>query len=113
MPLSKSNEIKQLFLPTSKDLPEGDKEWVTIEVGPILGGDILNVAGNTDSSEMMLTMLLKRIKEWNVRDINNDIAPLSTESIKHLSMDDLSFLLSEFMGAEAATGTDPKVITVI
>ena len=113
MPLMKSNEIKQLNLPSSDGVPEGDKEWVMLEVGPILGGDLFGSTASKDPSSLTINILAKRIKEWSVRGIDGEIAPISVESLSHLSVIDLAFLLDEFVGdTEAATSTDPKAIVV-
>lgn len=113
MPLLKPNEIKQLTLPSSDDLPDGDKEWVMLEVGPILGGDLFSSTTSKDPSALTINILAKRIKEWSVRGVDGNIAPITVDSLSHLNITDLAFLLNEFIGnAEAATSTDPKAIVV-
>jgi hypothetical protein len=108
MPLQKKPEPVQLFLPSSNDLPEDQKEWVTLRVGQLLGGDILRSISDVES--MMLSVLVGRIVEWNVRDLEGNVAAITAENVSMLPMEDLTFLLEKFKGdEEAATSKDPKV----
>ena len=111
MPLQKKSEIKKLILPSSKDITEADKEWVLVECGPLMGGDMLNFDNFNNQNDFLAYILLHRIKEWSVKD-DTTIAPINIESLRRLKVDDTTYLLAEFIkddiGGEG--DSDPKVI---
>lgn len=113
MPLQKKNEIKKLTLPTSKDLPEAEKEWIVCEVGPLSGGDVIQMDNFRDYNDFMLNVLTRRIVEWNVKD-GDAIAKLTIDNVRQLPVDDMKFLIGELLEGQegGAEATDPKAPAV-
>lgn len=111
MPLLPQLIPKKLILPSSKDLPEAEQEFVVLKVGPLLGADVITMSASKES-DMMLYALTSRIVEWNVKDASGQVCAVSADNVRQLPIEDMGYLLTEFMGEGAATSTDPKVISV-
>jgi hypothetical protein len=109
MPLLPSDLLKptKFILPTSKDLPEAEQEWAVVEVGPILGEDFVKSANLTSASAYTYEILVNRILEWNVLDTDGTPALISTETVRRLPMEDLTFLMAEAIKGNEVV-SDPK-----
>lgn len=112
MPLiDETTERKQLFLPSSADLPEADKEWVVLDVGPITGKDLLTLDTVTNTITYKFNILCERLVEWSVKDANGDVAEIKPDNIRKLPVDDLIFLIGEF-DKKAGIDSDPKGLKI-
>jgi len=108
MPLLKKNETKKFNLPTSKALPEAEQEWVVVEVGPLLGGEVMQMDNFADYNDFMLNVLTKRIKEWSVMD-GDKVAAITTDNVRQLPVEDMTLLIGEFLSEKGgAEESDPK-----
>jgi len=116
MPLQKSNEgnYKKVFLPSSKDLAEDQKEWVVLEVGPMMGADMLEADTFDKPIGFKFEVLISRMQEWNVRDTDGEVAKMTPENIKRLNVEDLAYLIThmESKDDEEKAVPDPKVSPV-
>jgi len=108
MPLLKKNEAKKFLLPSSKDLAEAEQEWALVEIGPLLGGEVMQTDNFTDRNDFMLNVLTKRIQEWSVKD-GDEIAEINTDNVRRLPVEDLTLLIGEMLGSiGGADESDPK-----
>lgn len=97
MPLQQSNLVeKRVDLPTSKDVPDEQKEYAVIEVGELTGGDMIYIEDfETKSPLSILTQVLPhRIKEWNVKDTDGSVAEINFNTVRRLPTEDLVFLIA-------------------
>lgn len=116
MPLQKPNEVKRLVLPTSKDLPEAEQEWVAIECGPLTGGDLLLRDNYTQQDDFLANILTRRIQEWNIKGYQSEeVATINVGNVKQISRDDLPYLISQSLttGDGGTEATGPKAETPI
>lgn len=98
---------KKIYLPSSADLPEEEKEWVVLEMGPMIGSDVVIVENFTTASGFQFDILAHRLLEWNVRDLDGDVAATTKDNIRRLPKDDLMFLMTE-VTTEATVDSLPK-----
>lgn len=107
MPLIKSDDLVKRILPTSTKLPDNEQEWVVIDPSPIMGGDLANIEGFKNVIDLVAKVLPHRIAEWNVRGYDGEIAEINDDNIRHLPVEDLTFLMQE-LKAEAGSAGLPK-----
>lgn len=102
-----STEQKKIVLPSSAD---GDEAYVVIETGRLLGGDIVSITDPSDRSGVIVGLLASRIKEWNFTEDDGTPTPITLENVRHLELQDFTFLMAELLPEEAVDDitTDPK-----
>lgn len=109
MPLIAQDTLKpkKIFLPTSKDLAEEEKEWVVLEVGEILGADVIDMDSFESVTAFKYHILCNRLLEWNVKDTDGEVAKINKDTVKRLPFEDLAFLMKE-VDTEVEAVTLPK-----
>lgn len=93
-----TNDIKQFMLPSTSSLPEADQAWVKMDVGQLLGGDVMDMLDGekTGAGTLSCNMLASRIKEWNYTKPDGTPEDITAESVRRLDVQDLTYLLNQF-----------------
>lgn len=93
MPVLKDkSEIKRVYLPSTESLPEEQKAFVDMEVGPMTTADIVGLDTNAGEVEMGVRMLAARIKGWNFTDEAGNEIEINFDNVKKLDIEDFTFL---------------------
>lgn len=90
-------KIEKLVLPSTKDKPEVEQEWVEVNTNP-LGGDVLEAIGDsaTTAAEKTYVMLARIVKSWSYTNPDGTPADINPENLASLNFQDLNFL-AEFI----------------
>jgi hypothetical protein len=93
-----TTDIKQFFLPSTSNLPQEDQAWVRMNVGEMLGGDIMDLIGENEvkPGAISCVILASRIKEWNFTKPDGIPEEIAVESVRRMEMADLAYLLQQF-----------------
>lgn len=106
-----TSNIKQFMLLSTSQLPESDQAWVKMDVGEMLGGDVMDLIDGDDvkAGTVSCAMLASRIKEWNFTKPDGTPEEITTENVRRMDMADLSYLLQQFpMPAKEQLSPDQK-----
>lgn len=112
--LQPAGVLKRIELPSSKDEPiEDDRGWIVLETGAILAGDILNIKEMTTDAplKMQFPILVNRIKEWNMKDVDGEVAAINESTVSRLAIEDLTILMGELFNSEGTGESAPLVPT--
>lgn len=93
MPKLGVTNIQTVYLPSTKDAPSPEeKAWCKVNTAVKIADveEITNYESEVDQSAYALSKL---ITEWNLTNADNDeIAPITMDTVKQLPMQDFNFL---------------------
>lgn len=93
--LPSQGQEQQVYLPSTKDLPEADRAWVKLQSGRILGGDLSGVDDPESEMGVAIAILAGRIKEWNFTEADGSPTPITLENVKRLELNDMNYLFEQ------------------
>lgn len=109
--LQTAQQLEKVWLPTTASLPDDDanKEWVNINTGKLVAGDIVGIDPAGDQIEASLVMLANRISDWSYTDEAGVPLPVTLDNVKLLDMEDFTFLAQKLqMDVESLTPDQKK-----
>lgn len=100
MPVLRDNEdIQKFYLPSTKDAPnEEDRAWITLDVSPQKGRDLLSVQSGDTSGLTYLKKIAARLREWNYFDESGAILPINVDTVQIIEDTDLDFINNLIVG---------------
>lgn len=105
MPKLVSNATRKMFLPSTEGLAEEDKAWVEVKTR-LDGGDMLRASTNgVDNIERTIAALATYIVSWNYTDDNDEIEPITFESVRRLEIEDFQALVLDMNAAQKSVKT--------
>lgn len=90
MPKLPELTVKKRYLPS---FPKDDPAWIMLET-PTIITDFSGIQ-NLSEVDQVATVLVKKIKKWNLEDKNGKIAEINLETVKRLNAVDYAFLVVE------------------
>lgn len=106
-----TTDMKQFMLPSTSALPEAEQAWVKMDVGELLGGEVMDLMddGNVNArGALSRAMLASRIKEWNFTGPDGTSDAITTENVRRMEMEDLSYLFGQFVVPKQTQLDDKK-----
>lgn len=96
-----TSKINRYHLPSTASLPETEQAWVSMDIGEMLGGDVMDLMDGDKSGAGTLScaLLATRIKEWNFTEDgtpNTPVVPITADNVRGMQVEDLTYLLSQF-----------------
>ncbi len=90
--------------------PDGESEeaWVVMDISPITIGDTASIGLATSDMEAALSMLAKRIVEWNFTDDNNVPVEISAETVGYLGIEAFTYLQGKIQQVPGSLPADAK-----
>lgn len=101
-------DVQQLWLPSTKDAPEEDKAWVTMDVSPQKAADMLGFSTSMTEAEMGFSMISSRLKDWNYVDAQGEKMPININTIGLLTTEDFEFLQNSIKSQAIKLDADEK-----
>lgn len=95
MGLLPKEKVERIILPSTKDKPEAEQEWVDFNTNP-LGGDILESAmagASTSNRDRGLMALVGLIRGWSFVNEAGEPVPIVSENVARIGGADLQYLL--------------------
>lgn len=98
--LNIQEEIKHLIMPSSVNKPAEEQFWVELDVAPLIGADYELVGFGFTNTQVMVTILTRRIKVWNFADTNGVVLEINKDNILKLTFADIAWLRQSIKEAE-------------
>lgn len=105
----KSQFIKKFWLPSTASLPEDDpqKDWVTMDTGSMLAGDLAAVE-ESDLGLKSLVVLQRRILDWSFTEPSGEKAPITVENVACILRGDFIYLCGQIQDNAVQAGLTPE-----
>lgn len=93
MPAFKPQEVKTLYLPTTKDEPnEADRAWVKV-ITKLTPKQLAGIEETDTKIKVAMELLANIVTEWNMTEADGTTpAPIDTDHISQLDFEDFTFL---------------------
>lgn len=89
------SNVKQFELPSTTKLPQEERAWVLMDVGPDRPADWLAVTDlDRNYAARQARVVVSRIQKWNFIDDQGSPIPVSFENFWHLAPEDRLYLLT-------------------
>jgi hypothetical protein len=105
MPKINTAGIVKVTLPSSID---GDPAIVEINKG-ISVGSLVDIDESASNMEKSLQLLTKAIISWNITGSDDQILPITVESVKQLQVTDFTFLSKQIDYGQLTKGEEKKI----
>lgn len=101
----KTVDIRRVYLPSTKDLPQDQQAWVELQVGKMTTEDMLVLDEEDTEHDAQATakVLSNRIKAWNFTEEDGTDIEISYEAVCRLDPVDYMEIAKSMQGTEAAT----------
>lgn len=107
--LKKDDKLERFYLPSTKELPEGDQAFVDMETGKLTTQDVIGIDPKSPEMEIGVVMLVSRIKGWNFTDEKGETLPITVETVQMLDIEDFAFLAGKIpQNFKTLTGEEKK-----
>lgn len=90
--LGNEPEIKEVVLPSTKDLPKDEQAIIWFDVSPRKAGDYYSVKQQDHVGNATFAVLMARTKDWNYTDANGQKLPINVENFGRLNAGDFAYL---------------------
>lgn len=88
--------IRQLYLLSTRSLPQDQQAWVKLDVGPLLTEDtFLYTDLDVNSNVRFARWLARRIVEWNFTEADGTPVPINYDTISRLPKEDFDYLANQ------------------
>lgn len=96
MPILKDqSKVERFYLPSTEKLPEEEKAFVDLDIGPVITGDVVGADLEAGEVKVGVQMLTDRIKGWNYTNESGEPLEINFDNVKLLDMDDFVFLAQQ------------------
>ncbi|HMT18550.1 MAG TPA: hypothetical protein PKD15_00780 [Candidatus Saccharibacteria bacterium] len=102
------SNVVEVILPSTKDLPKEEQSIVYMDISPQKAGDMLGMNTHMTDAEKAFSVMVRRIKDWNYVDSNNEPMPININTVGLLKTEDFEFLQSKIAEEPQRLDADTK-----
>jgi hypothetical protein len=96
--LAKPGELTRLELPSSKDKPEAERDWVVFKDGVLTAGDMAGITQEVQGISFMYPIVTARIVEWSFTKDDGEREDITEENVRRMNPEDFTFLMQRVTG---------------
>lgn len=90
--LYQQSKVNRYILPSTKHLPEEQREWVDMDVSKSNTTDIEHMGSQVTEVQAMLHTLVNRIKAWSYTDVQGQACEINYDTMRLIQTEDFVYL---------------------
>lgn len=94
---------KQVFLPSTEELPEDQRAWVTMDISPLKTGDLAHSQDGASTAALIMDAVFGRIREWNFTDEEGTPLPITRHNFNAIGITDYNHMRDQIETGERLT----------